>query len=61
MADLASTLFHPHIVGVHDRGEFDGQLWISMDFVDGPDAGRPLRERFPVGMPRGEALQIVSR
>ena len=30
-ADLASTLWHPHIVGVHDRGEADGQLWISMD------------------------------
>jgi serine/threonine-protein kinase len=25
-ADLASTLWHPHIVGVHDRGEIDGQL-----------------------------------
>lgn len=28
-ADLASTLWHPNIVGVHDRGEADGQLWIS--------------------------------
>jgi serine/threonine protein kinase, bacterial len=37
-ADLASTLYHPHIVGVHDRGEYEGQLWISMDFVDGTDA-----------------------
>jgi serine/threonine protein kinase len=25
-ADLASELYHPHIVGVHDRGEDDGQL-----------------------------------
>src|SRR5215217_3644340 len=41
-ADLASKLWHPHIVGVHDRGEFDGQLWISMDFVDGKDAARLL-------------------
>jgi serine/threonine protein kinase len=38
-ANLASTLYHPHIVGVHDRGEHDGQLWISMDYVEGPDAG----------------------
>jgi serine/threonine protein kinase, bacterial len=36
-ADLASTLWHPHIVGVHDRGEFEDQLWMSMDFVDGQD------------------------
>ena len=34
-ADLASTLWHPHVVGVHDRGEYQGQLWIAMDFVDG--------------------------
>jgi serine/threonine protein kinase, bacterial len=33
-ADLASTLWHPHIVSVHDRGEFDGQLWIAMDYVE---------------------------
>ncbi|HUB56530.1 MAG TPA: serine/threonine-protein kinase PknH/PknJ [Mycobacterium sp.] len=41
-ADLASKLWHPHIVSVHDRGDHDGQLWISMDFVDGRDAARLL-------------------
>jgi serine/threonine-protein kinase len=50
-ADLASTLYHPHIVGVHDRGECNGQLWLSMDFVDGHDAGRLLASRYPAGMP----------
>jgi serine/threonine-protein kinase len=59
-ADLASTLYHPHIVGVHDRGEYDGQLWISMDYVDGPDTGQLLRERYPAGMPSDEALKIVT-
>lgn len=59
-ADLASTLWHPHIVGVHDRGEADGQLWISMDFVDGVDAGRLLDSRYPAGMPVDEALRIVA-
>ncbi|HYJ56254.1 MAG TPA: serine/threonine protein kinase, partial [Mycobacterium sp.] len=34
-ADIAATLWHPHIVGVHDRGEYDGQIWISMDYVEG--------------------------
>ena len=43
-ADLASTLWHPHIVSVHDRGEYNGQLWISMDFVDGQDAAQPARQ-----------------
>jgi hypothetical protein len=44
---LASTLWHPHIVGVHGRGESEGQLWVSMDFVDGLDAARLLAQRYP--------------
>src|SRR5882757_7461453 len=59
-ADLASTLWHPHIVGVHDRGEHDGQLWISMDFVDGQDLGRLLADKYPAGMPRGQVVDIVT-
>jgi serine/threonine protein kinase len=59
-ADLASTLWHPHIVGVHDRGEADGQLWISMDFVDGLDAARLLADRYPAGMPVEEVARIVT-
>jgi serine/threonine-protein kinase len=59
-ADIAATLWHPHIVGVHDRGEFEGQLWISMDYVEGTDAARLLRERYPNGMPKQDAADIVS-
>ncbi|MDR3657906.1 MAG: serine/threonine-protein kinase [Mycobacterium sp.] len=58
-ADLAATLWHPHIVGVHDRGEFDGQLWISMDYVEGTDAARLLKERCPDGMPIDEVCDIL--
>ena len=59
-ADLASTLWHPHIVGVHDRGEADGQLWISMDYVDGLDAARLLADRYPAGMPVDDVVRIVT-
>ena len=59
-ADLASTLWHPHIVGVHDRGEFDGQLWISMDFVDGLDAARLMADRYPSGMPQNQVINIIT-
>ena len=59
-ADLASTLWHPHIVGVHDRGEEDGHLWLSMDFVDGLDAARLLADRYPAGMPVQEVARIVT-
>jgi serine/threonine-protein kinase len=59
-ADIAATLWHPHIVGVHDRGEFEGQIWISMDYVDGTDAARLMRERYPNGMPRKQVAEIVT-
>ncbi len=49
-ADLAAGLHHPHIVGIHDRGEYDGQLWIAMDFIDGSDTAQLLQRRYPSGM-----------
>jgi serine/threonine protein kinase, bacterial len=59
-ADLVATLFHPHIIAVHDRGEFDGQLWISMDYLDGPDSGRLMRELYPPGLPRAMVIRLVT-
>ncbi len=59
-ADVAAGLSHPNIVGVHDRGESRGQLWISIDFVRGTDAAKMLRERYRGGMPVGLAMQIIT-
>jgi serine/threonine-protein kinase len=59
-ADLASTLWHPNIVGVHDRGEFDNQLWISMDYIDGSDAGKLLRQRYPAGIRGADVCAIAT-
>lgn len=59
-ADIASSLWHPHIVAVHDRGEHDGQLWIAMDYVEGTDAARLVRDRYPHGMPPKDAVEVVS-
>jgi serine/threonine protein kinase, bacterial len=59
-ADLAATLWHPHIVGVHDRGEFEGHLWISMDYVEGTDAAQLVKGRYPAGMPIEDVCAIVT-
>jgi serine/threonine-protein kinase len=59
-ADIAASLWHPHIVGVHDRGETDGQLWIDMDYVDGTDAGRLVQEGHRDGLPGPEVATIVA-
>jgi serine/threonine-protein kinase len=59
-ADIAAELWHPNIVRVNDRGDFEGQLWISMDFVDGTDAASLLDNRYPVGMPTDKVAAIVD-
>ncbi|WP_306796582.1 ABC transporter substrate-binding protein [Nocardia sp. XZ_19_369] len=38
-AELVARLDHPNIVAVYDRGVDDGIRWISMQCVDGTDAG----------------------
>ena len=59
-ADVAAALWHPNIVAIHDRGEFDGQLWIAMDYIEGTDAAHLLSERYPNGMPPDEVIRIVT-
>ena len=59
-AQNAGALWHPHIVAVHDRGESEGRLWISMDYVEGTDAGRLLEKEYRQGMPPDEVVRIVT-
>lgn len=59
-ADLAATLTHPNIVTVYDRGEVDGQLWISSQYIEGTDAAQRLEESYPNGMPREMVADIVT-
>jgi serine/threonine-protein kinase len=59
-ADLAAGLRHPHIVGIHDRGEHEGHLWIAMDYIDGTDAAHLLEQKYPVGMPIDVVVPIIT-
>ena len=47
-ADLLAQLSHPNIVTLHDRGEFEGRLWITMEYVEGTDASELLKAVGPV-------------
>ena len=55
----AVRLWHPHIVAVHDRGEYDGQLWIAMDYVEGTDGAHLIR-RYAAGLPVGEVAGCAA-
>ncbi|OBK27224.1 serine/threonine protein kinase [Mycobacterium asiaticum] len=59
-ADLAGSLYNQHIVGIHDRGEYHGQLWLSMDYVEGTDAAWLLHDQYPTGLPLPDVIEIVA-
>ncbi len=46
-AQTASSLNHPHIVTVHDAGEFEGRQYLVTEFVDGGTLRDWMRERHP--------------
>ena len=47
-AEATARLQHPNIVAVHEVGEFEGQHFYSMDYIDGPSlAKRLLQGPFP--------------
>ena len=50
-ADLAATLWHPHIVGVHDRGEYEGRF-VDLDGFRGRQRRGPAVAREVSGGPR---------
>ncbi|MCC6234099.1 MAG: serine/threonine protein kinase, partial [Verrucomicrobiales bacterium] len=43
-AAAAARLKHPHIVAVHDAGEWEGQPYFAMEFVAGPTLSEVLRD-----------------
>ncbi|MDL9938273.1 serine/threonine-protein kinase [Gordonia sp. ABSL1-1] len=58
-ADHAASLSHPGIVGVHDRGESDGRLWIAYALVDGVDLAAALAHQ-PTGLPADRVTEAIS-
>jgi serine/threonine-protein kinase len=56
-AQAAAGLQHPNMVGVYDRGEWEGRPWIAMEYVEGAS----LKELIARGLEVGEALEIVRQ
>jgi uncharacterized protein (TIGR03067 family) len=57
-ARALAKLTHPGIIAVYDFGESDGRFYLLMEFVDGVNLRRLLRER---RLKPEEALQIVPQ
>jgi len=62
-ARIAARLEHPGITGVDDFGEYDGQWFLAMEFLDGRDLASELADH-PGGLPVrrvvGLAVQLAD-
>ena len=47
-ASSAAGLAHPNIVGVFDRGEWDGTSYIAMEYLDGRTLKQLITEEAPL-------------
>lgn len=56
-AEAAARLQHPNIVGVFDRGEFEGTNYIAMEYVEGSS----LRELISRGLDTGQAVELTRQ
>jgi serine/threonine-protein kinase len=57
-ARILCELEHPNIVSFNEMGESDGQLFFAMEYVEGTDARKMLKEQGP--LPVRQALEIIS-
>src|SRR5262245_43225982 len=55
---LAAGLQHPHILGVYDSGEANGQLWFAMPFVEGDSLRDRLNSKRTI--PVQDAIRIIK-
>jgi serine/threonine-protein kinase len=58
-ARILGQLQHPHIVAFHEMGEANGQLFFSMDYVQGSDAAGLLHSQGP--LPVRSAVRIACQ
>jgi WD40 repeat protein/tRNA A-37 threonylcarbamoyl transferase component Bud32 len=59
-ARAAARLKHPHIVPVHETGEYEGRHYFTMDFVDGPSLAHVIREASLPPRRAAEVLRVVA-
>jgi beta-lactam-binding protein with PASTA domain/predicted Ser/Thr protein kinase len=56
-AQAAAGLQHPNVVGIFDRGAFDGTYFIAMEYVDGPS----LKDLVKGGMAPKDAIDFTRQ
>jgi serine/threonine-protein kinase len=56
--DALAALEHPNVVPMLAAGEWEGQLYLAMRYLDGPDLAEVVRTRGP--LPPAEAITLLA-
>ncbi|MCI0748144.1 MAG: protein kinase [Verrucomicrobia subdivision 3 bacterium] len=59
-AVAAGSLHHPNIVAIHEVGIHEGQHFIVMDYVDGPNLANFVREQPLSGKRAAEHVKVIA-
>jgi serine/threonine protein kinase/tetratricopeptide (TPR) repeat protein len=57
-AQSVSRLRHPNVVTIFEYGEFDGQPFLAMEYIEGETVGAIIRRREP--LPLARKLQMID-
>jgi serine/threonine-protein kinase len=57
-ASAAAGLQHPNVVGVYDRGEFDGTYYIAMEYLEGRSLKQVVQDEGPLQPERAIGLVV---
>jgi Protein kinase domain len=55
-ARMLAAVDHPHVIPIHEAGEIDGTLFMSMRWIDGRDLAREIRDANGLDPPRALAI-----
>ncbi|MFN8068144.1 MAG: serine/threonine-protein kinase [Mycolicibacterium insubricum] len=58
-ASLLAGLRHPNVITIYDRGEYDGRLWLAMEYIDGSDAAQMLAQHGP--LPLDLVIPVIEK
>ncbi len=58
-AQSAAALAHPHVVSVYDRGSFDDNYYIAMEYLPGRSLKQLIQEEAP--LQEGRAIKLATQ